>query len=49
MQAKAEYYRNLARRTREIAGRIDEAEAREHMLSVGEQYDKLAVEAEAQK
>lgn len=46
MQAKAEYYRNLAKRTREIAEQIDEADPKEHMLSVAEQYDKLATEAE---
>lgn len=49
MQAKAEYYRNLAKQTREIAERIDEAEAKEHMLGVAEQYDKLAFEAEAKE
>ena len=46
MQAKAEYYRELADRSRKLAGDIPDAEAKAHMLEVARQYDKLAAEAE---
>ena len=47
MQAKAEYYRNLAERCRKLADDISEPDARAHMLDVARQYEKLAEEAEA--
>ena len=46
MQAKADYYRNLAERCRKLAEDISDADASAHMLDVARQYDKLAEEAE---
>ena len=47
MRVKPEYYRQQAERSRELAAKTRIADIRAHLLSVAEQYDKLAGEAEA--
>ena len=47
MQAKPEYYRELAERCRKLATDIPDADASAHMLDVARQYDKLAEEVQA--
>jgi len=42
MRPKPEYYRELAKHSRKLAGRISNAEAKAHLLDVARQYDKLA-------
>jgi hypothetical protein len=42
MQARAEHYRETAARSRRLAKRISDADARAHMLEVAAQYDKSA-------
>ena len=44
MRASPEYYRDQAKRSRELAKRAKVAEIRAHLLSVAEQYEKLADE-----
>lgn len=49
MRARPEYFREQAERSRHLAARTRDKELKEHLLSVAEQYDKLAEEAEAKK
>jgi len=46
MRATAEYYRQQAKRSRDLAERVRHKEAKAHLLNVAEQYDRLAEEAE---
>lgn len=47
VRVKPEYYREQAKRSRELAKKASEADIKAHLLSVAEQYDKLAEEVEA--
>ena len=47
MPVRPEYYREQARRSRELAKRAVDLEITQHLRSVAEQYDRLAKEAEA--
>jgi hypothetical protein len=46
MRAKPEYYRDQARRTREVAERSKEKDIKANLLDVADRYDQLAVSAE---
>jgi len=47
MQARPDYYREQARKSRALAARVNDGDIRAHLVSVAEQYDRLAQEAEA--
>lgn len=47
VKPKPEFYRLEAERCRQLAEAIPDAEAKQHMLDVARQYEKLAVEAES--
>jgi hypothetical protein len=44
---KAKHYRREAERCRKLAKTMPESDAKQHMLDVSRQYDRLADEAEA--
>jgi hypothetical protein len=46
VQPRPEYYRQLAKHCRKLAGDISDADAKAHMLDVARQYDNLAKEVE---
>jgi hypothetical protein len=46
MRVKPEYYRKQAKLSRELAKRAVREEIRRHLLSVADEYEKLAFEAE---
>ena len=46
MKPKADFYRQEAERCRDLAKAIQDANAKDHMLDVARQYDRLAEEAE---
>jgi hypothetical protein len=46
MRAKPEYYREQARRTRELAARAKEKDIKANLFDVADRYDQLAVSAE---
>jgi hypothetical protein len=46
VRVKPEYYREQAKRSRELARKASDADIKAHLLSVAEQYDKLAQETE---
>lgn len=48
MTVKPEYYREQARRSRELAKKTLVKEVKSHLLLVAEEYEKLAGEAERQ-
>lgn len=45
MRVRPEYYREQAKRSRDLAARTRVDEIKTHLMSVAEQYDKLAQEA----
>ena len=47
MRVNPVYYRQQAERSRDLAEKTSDAEIKAHLISVAEQYDKLAKEAEA--
>lgn len=47
MKATPEYYRKLAEQSRALAAGVTDAGKKAHLLSVAEQYDKLATDAGA--
>lgn len=49
MRARPEYFREQAERSRDLAVRTRDKNLKAHLLSVAEQYLKLADEAEAKK
>jgi hypothetical protein len=49
VRRKAEHYRECAERNRKIAQDITDADAKEHLLDIAWQYDKLAAEAEPEE
>ena len=46
MQPTANHYREQAKKSRELANRVQDEEIAVHLLSVAQQYDKLAEGAE---
>ena len=49
MKAKPEYYREQARLSRDLAERTKDKAISSHLLSVADQYERLADEAEAKR
>ena len=47
VKATPEYYRKLAEQSRALAAGVTDAGKKAHLLSVAEQYDKLATDAGA--
>lgn len=49
MRAKPEYYREQARRTRELAAKTRDKSLSANLLEVAERYDALAVSTENER
>jgi len=47
MRVRSEYYREQAERSRRMARKVLDPDAKGHLLSVAERYDQLAKDAEA--